>query len=194
MAEDLRHGGPADGDLKAALLREAAREEENCLYTSTNFYIWLRFLRVGRALLWTAGVICAAVAASHIIKGSDEYKALAAGAAIGAVIFPGLVRALRLDKTVRAYSKAAAAFKNLQDEFRRLREVWSAKPVDELETEAKKLFRAMADARKPSLTPPEFCFRWARRKIKKGHYDFAVDSMPARSERQLPAEPTPRGS
>lgn len=178
MAENLRHDDPADRELpvKTALLRECEREEENCLYTSTTFYIWLRYLRAARTALWVGGAVCAALAASHIIKGSESYKALAAGAAVGAVILPGINRALRLDKTIRDYSKAAGVFKNLQSEFRRLREVWSTKPIEELEAEAKKLFRAMSEARKPSLTPPEFCFKVAQRKIKKGHYDFSVDA------------------
>jgi hypothetical protein len=29
----------------------------------------------------------------------------------------------------------------------------------------------MNEARKPSLTPPEWCFRWAQKKIKRGDYD-----------------------
>ena len=95
-----------------------------------------------------------------------------AAAALGAVLLPGIGRAVRIDSAIRDYASAAAAFKNLQGEFRRAAHVWSLKPYPEFEAEARKLFRAMNDARKPSLTPPEFCFRLARWKIKRGHFEY----------------------
>ena len=94
-----------------------------------------------------------------------------AAAALGAIILPGIGRAVRIDAAIRDYAAAAAAFKNLQSEFRRAAQVWSLKPYPEFESEARKLFRLMNEARKPSLTPPEFCFRFARWKIGRGHYE-----------------------
>ena len=45
MAEDLRNDDPVVSELvtaRNALIAECEREEENCLYTSTSFYIWLQ--------------------------------------------------------------------------------------------------------------------------------------------------------
>lgn len=179
MAEDIRHDDPDDDQLnegRAALVRECVREEENCLYTSTSFLIWLRCLRWMRGALWVGAVAASAVAASHILRGDPSYRILMAAAALAAVILPGIGRAVRIDAAIREYAAAAAAFKNLQGEFRRAAQVWSQKPFPEFEAEARKLFRTMNDARKPSLTPPEFCFRLARRKVKQGHYEYDEDS------------------
>ncbi len=174
MAKDLRHDDSNEDRLNevcAALVRECEREEENCLYTSTSFLIWVRCLRYVRAALWFCAAAASAVAASHILRGDPSYRILIAAAALGAVILPGIGRAVRIDAAIRDYAAAAAAFKNLQSEFRRAAQVWSLKPYPEFESEARKLFRLMNEARKPSLTPPEFCFRLARWKIRRGHYE-----------------------
>ena len=156
-------------------MRECAREGENCLYTSTSFLIWVRCLRWVRGTLWIGAVAASAVSASHILRGDPSYRILMAAAALAAVILPGIGQAVRIDATIRDYASAAAAFKNLQAEFRRAARVWSLKPYPEFELEARKLFLAMNEARQPSFAPPEFCFWLARRKIKRGHYDHGED-------------------
>ena len=179
MAEDLRHDDPDEDRLSeasAALVRECEVEERNCLYTSTSFFIWVRCLRYLRGALWIGAVAGSAVAASHILRGDPSYRILMAAAALAAVILPGIGRAVRIDAAIRDYAAAAAAFKNLQSEFRRAAQVWSLKPYPEFESEARKLFRLMNEARKPSLTPPEFCFRLARWKIGRGHYEHDENS------------------
>jgi hypothetical protein len=178
MAEDLRADDPAEGigHMKDQLIAECAREEENALWTSTTFYIWLRFLKTVRAALWVAAAICSSLAASHILRGDPDMKFIMALAALAAVIFPAIGRALRLDAAIHAYEEAAGKLKNLQGEFRRARLVWLNKPADEFEKEARKLFKGMNEVRKPSLTPPEWCFRLASRKIKAGHYEHDTDA------------------
>src|SRR5665213_3386301 len=101
-----------------ALIAECREEEQNCLYTSTTFFIWLRWLKSARALLWMGGAIGSLIAASHILKGDEQYKIITASAALAGVLLPGLVKALRLDSAIRDYTKAAAGFKTLQGEFR----------------------------------------------------------------------------
>lgn len=165
--------------MTAALVAECAREEENALYTSTIFFIWLRFLKGVRAALWVLAVLGSTLAASHILRGAPNMKLIMATAALAGVLLPGIVRVLRLDTAIRDYAEAAGKLKNLQAEFRRARLVWSAKPFAEFEAEAKKLFKAMNDVRKPSLTPPEFCFWLAQRKIKAGHYEHDMDAQQA---------------
>ncbi len=51
MAENLRDDDPTNSGarMKDALIAELAKEEENALYTSTFFYIWLRILKTIRA-------------------------------------------------------------------------------------------------------------------------------------------------
>jgi hypothetical protein len=150
---------------KAALIAECAREEENALYTSTNFFIWLRFLRAARAALWVAAGLCSVVAASQLVQSNPGLKIWAAGAALAAVGLPGIGRALQIDAMIR--------------DFRRARLVWSNEPWPEFKAHAQKLLKAMNEARRPSLTPPEWCFRLAQRKIKAGHYTHDADEAAA---------------
>lgn len=173
MAKDLRDVDPSGGGviMKDTLISECAKEEENALYTSTNFFIWLRILKGLRAALWVGGATGSILAASHIVRGADDGKNLMAAFALAGVLLPGIGKALKIDAMIRDYAEAAAKFKNLHGEFRRARLVWSHKPLADFEEEARKLFKAMNDARKPSLTPPEWCFKLAQRKIKAGHYD-----------------------
>jgi hypothetical protein len=181
VAEDFRINDPSGDALtltREALIRECQDEKENCLFTSTSFFIWLRWLKTARALLWAGGAIGSLIAASHILNGDNEHRFVIALAALAGVLLPGLVKALRLDRSIRDYTKAAGTFKDLQGEFRRLASVWSHKELPQFEQEARRVFIAMNEARKPSLTPPEICFRLARQKIRKGHYtpDSAVAS------------------
>ena len=173
MAEDIRDDDSANDDLKKLrdnLIAECRVEEQNCLYTSTTFYIWLRILRFSRGLLWVMATLSGVIAASHIVKNDPDYRFMAAGAALAAVLLPALIRSMRLDNSIRAYTVSAAKFKVLQAEFRRAADVWSAKTAQSFEQEMRKLLRAMDKARGASLTPPEFCFRMAQCKIKKGDY------------------------
>lgn len=173
MAENIRNGDPPGSGVDAirlALISVCHDEEENCLYTSATFYIWLRWLKSFRALLWAIGGVASLVAASHILEGGSDGRIAAAGAALAGVVLPALVRLLRLDAAIRNYGNAAAKLKDLQHEFGLLADVWSLKEFPEFEREARKTLIAMSDARKQSLTPPELCFKLARRKIKSGNY------------------------
>ncbi len=86
--------------------------------------------------------------------------------ALAGVLLPGIGKAIKIDAMIGDYAEAAAKFKNLQGEFRRARLVWSHKSLAEFEEESRKHFKAMNDARKLSLTPPEWFFKLAQRKIK----------------------------
>lgn len=183
MAKDLRDDDPSDSGsiMKDAIIAECAKEEENALYTSTNFFIWLRILKGLRGALWVGGAVGSIFAASHILRGVEEGKIIMAAFALAGVLLPGIGKALKIDAVICDYTEAAAKFKNLQGEFRRARLVWSHRPLADFEDEVRKLFKAMNDARKPSLTPPEWCFRLAQRKIKAGHYDHDAGGTAAKT-------------
>jgi hypothetical protein len=83
-----------------ALIAECRTEEEN----------WLNGFR---AMLWDGGAAGSLLAASHMLKGSEEHKIILA-AALAGVLMPALVKALRLDSAIRDYARAAARFKNIQ--------------------------------------------------------------------------------
>jgi hypothetical protein len=180
VAKNLRDDDPGNCNvITARLIAECRREEENCLYTSTAFFIWLRWVKAFRAVLWVGAAVGSGLAASHILRGDPAYTVTMAFAALAGILLPAVGRALHLDSTIQDYKLAAARIKNLQGELRRAAQVWSLKPFSQFDHEGERLFKAMAEARKPSLTPPEIIFRLARRKIKKGHYSYDVDERPA---------------
>ena len=180
MAKNLRDDDPGNCNvITARLIAECRREEENCLYTSTAFFIWLRWLKAFRTVLWVGAAVGSGLAASHILRGDPAYRVTMALAALAGILLPAVGRALHLDATIQDYKLAAARIKNLQGEFRRAAQVWALKPFSQFDHQGERLFKAMAEARKPSLTPPEIIFRLARRKIKKGHYSYDVDERPA---------------
>lgn len=174
MAEDIRTYDPGTGDLIAAhtaLVRECAEQARNTIYTSTTFYIWLKWLKGVRGVLWVLAAASGAGAASTALNNSDEHQLIVAALALLAVIIPGAIKALKLDDTISAYETAAAKFKNAEGELRRAANVWSHKPYAEFEAEARKALADLDGARDASLTPPNFCFRAAQRKVKSGDYD-----------------------
>jgi hypothetical protein len=189
MAEDIRNDDSAQdiaaNYIKAELVAECAREEESALYTSTIFYIWLRVLRWVRGILWFVAVVASGLAASHILRGDSGMKVFMALAALAGSLVPGIIRALKIDTDIRTYAEAAGKLKALQGEFRRARLVWSKKDFDTFEDEARKLFKQMNEVRKLSLTPPDLCYKLARRKIKAGHYTH--DSDQAAKDAKRPA-------
>jgi hypothetical protein len=72
VAENLRDNDPSHcGLIAARLTAECRREEENCLYTSTAFFIWLRWLKGFRAALWAGAAIGSVLAASYILQGQS---------------------------------------------------------------------------------------------------------------------------
>jgi hypothetical protein len=93
-----------------------------------------------------------------------------AALALAGVLMPALIKAIHIDSAIENYARAASTLKNLQGDFRRAAKVWSKKSHTEFEAEARKVIKALNDARKPSLTPPEWCFRLAQAKIKRGDY------------------------
>lgn len=174
MAEDIRRDDPGTSDLigaHSALVRECTEQSRNTLYTSTTFFIWLRWLKALRAILWVLAVVCASAAASTAIAEKEGLAVVVAGLALLGVILPAAIKALKLDDAILAYEDSAAKFKIAESDLRRVANVWSHKAYNEFESEARRAFDNLEIAWESSLTPPEWCFRLAQKKIQSGDYD-----------------------
>ncbi len=174
MAKDIRERSPGNGDLTEAhkaLIKECREQSRNALYTSTSFFIWLRCLKIIRAALWIIAAACGAVAASTVLSRYENLELLIAGLALLGVILPGVMKAVKLDETIDAYNDAAPNFKNVQGVLRRAADIWSHKPWNEFEKEAREALATLDRARECALTPPEWCFKAAQRKVQSGDYD-----------------------
>ena len=175
MAKDLRDKSAPSGELenlKTALTTECTRQANSALYTSTSFFIWLRCLRSIRMALWILAAVFSVVGASSILlEWFAQQKVLIAGLTLMGPILPGIVKASKLDDTIATYKKSAAQMKNIQDRLHRAATVWSHKSYSEFETEARSAFDQLDKIREASLTPPEWCFKRAQKKVKAGDYN-----------------------
>ncbi|HEX7967509.1 MAG TPA: hypothetical protein VF502_04775, partial [Stellaceae bacterium] len=140
----------------------------NCAYTSASFLIWLRCLKCIRLLCVTSPVVLGAVATWKIVaQGSPT---VAAVCALLATVIPPAYRASKTERTIEEYTTLAGEFTNLRDRFRQAALISSHKPLPEFDADVKPLLARLETARSRALTPPEWCFKLARRKLKAGHY------------------------
>lgn len=157
--------------MKDTLRTECLEQARNTLYTSTSFYIWLRCLRFWRGSIWFAAVACSTVAASSIVSDFGWPASVVAGLTLASVLLPAMVKTLKLDETIDAYSEQAAKFKNVEGRLGRAGRVWSEASSEVFESESRSAFEDLDKARLQSLTPPEWCFKRAQKKIQTGDYD-----------------------
>jgi hypothetical protein len=162
----------ADGDPQKALIDECNRQSENCAYSATTFIIWLRVLRIIRLSCVVAPILCGAFAAWKVMADSPVW---AATWVLLATAIPPAYRASGTDKAITDYQTLAGEMTNLRDRFRHAATIDSHKPFAEFDAATKPLLDRLEKARARSLTPPEWCFRSARKKHKQGHYAHDYD-------------------
>lgn len=159
------------------LALECQRLSESCLYTSTSLFIWLRVLRTIRVVFVAVPLLLGTLAGWKFLAGTDLawVKVATAVCAFLAGLFPLVHSAVKLDRHITQSGKLAGEFKNLQDRFRQAALVSSKKSFSEFDQDVKPLIERLEKARSYSITPPEWCFRAAKRKIKAGDYMFDID-------------------
>ena len=187
MAEDFRGEDPGKRAVEARrreIVKEALRQSESCLWTSTMLFMWLRRVRWQHKIITLAPIVLTALAGFSYVK---EWLPAWAGALMAflSTLIPSVAEALDIQTHVEELKRAAAEFKALQDRFRRLAKITALGNLDEAEADLAELMDRMDTVRSSSITPPERYFEKAREKIEGGNYDFAVD---------LPTGETPSGS
>ena len=156
------------------LIRECKRQEEACLYTSTTLYIWLKRARWYNRAFIVLPIIFGGISTMSVLQ-EENYVWVTATFALLAGMIPAVYEALDFKVNVDEISSLAAEFKNLQDRFRQAAEIESVKEENCLGDHVELLLQRLEMARGRSTTPPEWCFKEARKKIKAGHYDFLSD-------------------
>lgn len=162
-------------DRVVAIAKEARRQEESCLYTSTTHYEWLRQVRRQNTIFIVTPIILGALAGFSVLKDSAPDWVVALLAFV-ASLFPALANALKIQTSVNEIAANAASYKSLQDRFRQLATIGVLTDVDRAETELRELMDRMDVARSTSITAPEKYFKKAQKKIGDGHYEFTVDA------------------
>lgn len=159
------------------LAKECKRRSEGCLYTSTSFFIYLRYLRWLKVIFIVVPLVLGALASWSLLTTANlaEVRIFTAVCAFIAGLMPSIYSALKFDDHLEQSRELAGEFKNLQDLFRHAALVSSKKPFSEFDADVKPLIERMDKARGAGLTPPEWFFRRAQTKIKSGDYDFDID-------------------
>ncbi|MFQ5963786.1 MAG: hypothetical protein ACE5KZ_05835 [Candidatus Scalinduaceae bacterium] len=170
--------------INEELATECKRQSENCLYTSTALFIWLKFLRGLRIFFAVVPLILGSLASWKLLTSLDltNVKIFIAVISFIAGIMPTIYAVLKVDEYLGKAANIAGDFKNLQDRFRQAALVSSKKPFNEFEKDFNKIVESLERARSNSITPPEWCFKRAQAKIKSGDYDFDVDIIRAKEK------------
>lgn len=165
------------GSKASDLVQECKRQSENCLYTSTSFFFWLRVLRWARVLFVAVPLAFGSAASWTLLTESDleSVKLTTSVLAFFAGLLPSVYAALKLDDRLEEMKQSAVEFKNLQDRFRQVALISSKKRFAEFDADFQQVMERMERAREPGHTPPEFIFKLAQRKVQSGDYTFDVD-------------------
>lgn len=180
MAENLRTANSDTRALEARrreIVKEALRQSESCLWTSTMLFTWLRLVRLQHTAVILLPIILTGLAGFSYVKDLIPAWGVALMAFFSTLI-PSIAKALDIQTHVDELKRLAAEYKALQDRFRRLARITALGNVDEAEKALAELMDRMDVARSSSITPPKRYFEDARRQIEGGRYDFAVD-LPA---------------
>ncbi|WP_047496382.1 hypothetical protein [Terriglobus sp. TAA 43] len=168
-------------DRSEALRKECYRLVDTCLYTSTTFYIWLRFCRFLKTAFLVVPLVCGSLGTWSVLTRSnvESFRNLTALFSFLAGLLPAVYAALKLDRHLDQCCRLAGEFKNLQDRFRQAGDISFHKTFPEFEADVQPLFKRLEKARSESFTAPEWCFKRAQNKINKGDYTYTVDEQAA---------------
>lgn len=178
MAEDIRIEDPDQRQVtarrRAEIRVEALRQEENCLYTSTALYGWLRTVKIQHGIVVLTPIILTALAGFSYIKDLVPAWAVALAGLLSTLI-PSLAKALDFETHVKDLKDAAGEFKSLQDRFRQLAKILVHGDVTAAEARLSELMDRLDAVRGKSIVVPQKHFEAAQAKIKGGAYDFSID-------------------
>jgi hypothetical protein len=157
---------------------ECLRESESCLYTSTTLFIWLRILRIAKIFFIVAPLVLGGLGAWELLTAANiaSVKIFASSCSFLAGLLPAIYTALKFDDSLDSVVRYASIFKNLQDEFRQAALIYSEDAVPSFQEHFERLMMKLNDARSSSITPPEWVFKLAQKKVKGGDYSFDHDS------------------
>lgn len=159
------------------LVRECQRQVENCLYTSTAFFIVIDRLRTIRIAAAVVPLVLGSFATWNVLTESKYLwaKGITALCAFLAGLIPAVVTAVKLDDNLDRLNVLANEFKNMQDRFRQAACVTAMKGLEPFESEFSQLRDRMEELRTKSVVIPEWAFKKAQAKVKSKDYEFDID-------------------
>lgn len=167
-------------EQKRQLVDECQRQAENCSYTSVSFTIWLRCLKAARLFCEVAPLVFGALATWKIV--AQTSPTWAAVFTLLATVIPPAYKASKMAQAIEDYTVAGGEFTNLRDRFRQAALIYSQEDFAALEAKAKPLLERLEKVRNRSMTPPEWVFKLAQKKLKTGDYVHDYDQDQARHD------------
>jgi hypothetical protein len=163
-------------------VKECNRLSEDCLYTVSTVYIWLRVLRIAKVVFLILPLVLGGLSGWKGFSSSASQSGQEIAGLLGIVagITSAVYAALKLDEIIGTYKRIAAELKKLQKRFRQAATIDSLRPEQDFLGVFTELRERMESTYDPVHTPPEWCFWYARWKIKKGihRYDSDTQSPP----------------
>lgn len=158
----------------SALIREATRRWESCLYTSGALFEQVRRLREIKVGFIMANVAIAAVAGAEGLFRflPPEYEPVPVFLAVIAGLLPTLYGALKFDDGLEQARALSGEYKTLEYEYRYLITVATHGDTKILRARYDAASARFEAAAQQAFTPPEWAFEKTQAKIKAGTYDF----------------------
>jgi hypothetical protein len=159
------------------LAKECQRQYDNCLYTATTLYLWLRVLRGSKVFFTIAPIAFGSLGSWKMLTVSRDQQVVAFAAISSFLggLLSTIYAALKLDAQIADAKSAAGELTSLRDSYRQAALVTSQGKFDDFQAEFNKLKSRQDKVRAMGLTPPEVLFWWAQRKVKAGDYHFDID-------------------
>jgi hypothetical protein len=147
---------------------------ERCAYTSASLFEWLKVLRGIRVGFIIVPILCGGFAGLEILKGASWWPVVVAIAALLAGVVPTLYAALKLDEAIPLASRLAGEYKNLEIAYVDLAAIGPTQSAEDFDKAYRALRERQDAANAHAYTAPDFFFRRAQRKFRKGDYTFGA--------------------
>jgi hypothetical protein len=157
-------------ELAIALARQCAIQRERCREASASLFVWLRTLRSLRVAFVVLPIIFGALASWDLLTADNRYRTLTAVLALMAGVVPAVYAALKMEEHLPKAKELEGEYKNLHMRFAELARLGPLREFSGFEEEYKEARKRLEDANREAYTAPEWCFWWARIKIKAGKF------------------------
>jgi len=183
---------------KKAIIEEAQRIEENCLFTSKGHYAAAHFwgkCHISTGL--TIAILAAMVGTSAFaqLEPRTPFAVLGGVTSFVVAVLAAVSAFLKPNEKASAHHSAGNSFDSLLTRTRMFRTIdcWSGVGDDILEQRLKLLSEERTRLKATSAQPPYWAYKKAKKGIDEGEADYAVDSKPVSARKPKPPKtpPTP---
>jgi hypothetical protein len=153
-----------------ALAEQCAIHRERCREAAASLYVWLRTLRYLRVAFVVLPIVFGTLAGWDLLTADNRFRTVTAVFAFMAGLVPAVYAALKLDEHLPDAAYLGGEYKNLHIKFAELVRLGPLMDPSAFVEEYKVARKRLEAATSKAYTAPEWCVRWARRKIEAGEF------------------------